>query len=170
MLTQKTIYIIALVIFCLVSIFPDKVLASQISAIGGSHNFVYEPIKIDDIAAIYNSFLIQQSNPDTWGILYYSRIAKRKTVMMTAYSSTPDQTDSTPFITASGTRVRDGIVAANFLPFGAKIKIPQLFGDKVFVVEDRMNKRYTERVDIWFSTRRDARQFGIKKAEIVVLY
>lgn len=164
MLKEKTIYIIALVIFSLVFMFPDRILASQINTINNDSGFVYEQPNIDDLITIYNSFLIQQSNPNTY------RIAEMRTVTITAYSSTPDQTDSTPFITASGSRVRDGIVAANFLPFGAKIKIPQIFGDKIFVVEDRMNKRYQERVDIWFSTRRETKQFGIQRSEIVVLY
>ena len=62
-------------------------------------------------------------------------------VLATAYSSTPDQTDATPFITAWNTRVRDGILAANFLPFGTLVKIPEVFGDKIFVVEDRMHQR-----------------------------
>ncbi|MBI2674482.1 MAG: 3D domain-containing protein, partial [Candidatus Yanofskybacteria bacterium] len=61
-------------------------------------------------------------------------------VMASAYSSTPDQTDDTPFITAWGTQVRDGIIAANFLPFGTLVKMPDLYGDKIFTVEDRMNK------------------------------
>src|SRR3990167_1248447 len=43
-------------------------------------------------------------------------------VTITAYSSTPEETDSTPFITASGTHVRDGVVAANFLPLGTDRK------------------------------------------------
>lgn len=90
-------------------------------------------------------------------------------VVLTAYSSTSDQTDSTPFTTASNTHVRDGIVAANFLPFGTKIRIPELFGEKIFVVEDRMHKRFNDRVDIWFSDRRSAKQFGLKNAEIIVL-
>ena len=94
---------------------------------------------------------------------------KRLTVHIPAYSSPPDQTDDTPFITAANTRVRDGIVAANFLPLYTRIKIPELFGEKVFVVEDRMNRRYQNRVDIWFASREDAIKFGIKDAEIVVL-
>ncbi|MEK7590158.1 MAG: hypothetical protein AAB454_00430 [Patescibacteria group bacterium] len=94
---------------------------------------------------------------------------KRIEVVLTAYSSTLDQTDDSPFVTASNTRVRDGIVAANFLPFGTKIKIPDLFGDKIFVVEDRMHRRFNDRVDIWFSDRWSARQFGLQKAEIIVL-
>jgi len=51
---------------------------------------------------------------------------KKILVVITAYSSTVDQTDDTPFITANGSFVRDGIVANNMLPFGTKIKIPEL--------------------------------------------
>lgn len=90
-------------------------------------------------------------------------------VWVTAYSSTVDQTDDTPFITASNTKVRHGIVAANFLPFGAKIQIPETFGDKIFVVEDRMHRRKTNFVDVWMPTRQDAKNFGIKRTRIVVL-
>lgn len=90
-------------------------------------------------------------------------------VPTSAYSSTPDQTDDSPFITAWNTPVRDGIIAANFLPFGTKIKIPEVFGDKVFVVEDRMNKRYWHKIDIWFSDRASALQFGVKVLKIQIL-
>ena len=94
---------------------------------------------------------------------------KTKKVTLTAYSSTVDQTDDTPFIAASGKHVYDGMIAANFLPFGTKVKIPALFGDKVFTVHDRMNRRYTERVDVWFAETQDALKFGIRTAEIVIL-
>lgn len=90
-------------------------------------------------------------------------------VMASAYSSTPDQTDDTPFITAWGTQVRDGIIAANFLPFGTLVKMPELYGDKIFVVEDRMNKRYTYKIDIWFPERELAMEFGNKKVKIEVV-
>lgn len=102
-----------------------------------------------------------------------AKVAKKNnptyTVTATAYSSTPDQTDDSPFITASGTYVRDGIVATNFLPFGTVIKIPNLYGDKLFVVEDRMNRRYTDRVDIWFPNRSSAIQFGKRNIVIEVV-
>ena len=81
-------------------------------------------------------------------------------VAITAYSSTPLETDSDPFITASGAWVEDGVVAANFLPFGTKIRIPELYGDKVFIVKDRMNSRKKHQVDIWFSSRKLAIKFG----------
>ncbi|MDI6734091.1 MAG: hypothetical protein QMD50_01185 [Patescibacteria group bacterium] len=94
---------------------------------------------------------------------------KTMTVWVTAYSSTPEETDDTPFITALGTNTRDGIVAANFLPFGTKILIPSLFGEKVFAVEDRMHRRKKNFIDIWMLTKEDAEEFGIQKAEIVVI-
>ena len=90
------------------------------------------------------------------------------TLVITAYSSSVDETDSTPFITASGSRTRDGVVATNILPFGTKVKIPELFGDKVFTVEDRMNRRYTERLDIWFPSKYEAKKFGKQLAQIVI--
>lgn len=97
------------------------------------------------------------------------KIKLRRMVPITAYSSTPDQTDDTPFITASGAHVADGIIAANFLPFNTKVQIPALFGEKVFVVKDRMHSRFSDRVDIWFADRAMALKFGIHKTEIVIL-
>ncbi|MBI4837520.1 MAG: 3D domain-containing protein [Candidatus Portnoybacteria bacterium] len=94
----------------------------------------------------------------------WSRLA-----VITAYSSSPDETDSSPFITAAGTRTRDGVIAANFLNFGTRVKIPALYGEKVFVVEDRMAARNSGKVDVWMPSKSLAMQFGVKKAEIVVL-
>lgn len=91
------------------------------------------------------------------------------TVASTAYNSEPGQTDSSPFTTANGTRVYDGVVAANFLPFGTRIRIPDHFGDKVFVVHDRMNARYTQRVDIWMLNKSDAFKWGVRRVKIEVL-
>ncbi len=93
----------------------------------------------------------------------------RMSAKITAYSSTEDQTDDSPFITASGAHVADGIVASNFLPLHTHIKIPALFGEKIFVVEDRMAKRFSDRVDIWMPDRTSAWKFGLQHAEIVVL-
>ena len=90
---------------------------------------------------------------------------------VTAYSSTPDQTDDTPFITASQKHVADGIIAINGLKFGTKVRIPALFGDKVFTVEDRMNARYGQlkRADIWVTSREHAKQFGVKVSDIEIV-
>lgn len=90
------------------------------------------------------------------------------TITATAYNSLPEQTDDTPFITASGTHVRHGVIAANFLPIGTRIKIPEYYGDQVFIVEDRMNPRYHQRLDIWMESVTDARQFGVRNVTIEV--
>ncbi len=90
-------------------------------------------------------------------------------VTATAYSSTPGQTDSSPFIMASGKRVYDGAIAANFLPMGTKVMLPEAYGEKVFVVEDRTHRRFSDRIDIWMETREEALQFGIKKIAVKIL-
>jgi len=98
------------------------------------------------------------------------KVVKIIKVVVTAYSSTPDQTDDTPFITASGKYVEDGIIANNMLAFGTKIKIPKLYGDKVFIVEDRMNRRKSDyHIDIWMPDRPSAVNFGVKTVEIEIL-
>ncbi|MBU4142830.1 3D domain-containing protein, partial [Patescibacteria group bacterium] len=93
---------------------------------------------------------------------------KKQVVTVTAYSSTPDQTDSSPFITANGTYVRDGIIAANFLPFGAKVKFPEYMGDKIYTVEDRMAKKNSHKIDIWMSSRELALEFGVKRLAVEI--
>lgn len=98
------------------------------------------------------------------------KAVKKIKVVVTAYSSTESQTDDSPFITASNKYVKDGIVANNMLPFGTKIRIPELYGDKIFVVEDRMNKRMgNHRFDIWFPSQTLALNFGVKTTEIEIL-
>lgn len=97
-------------------------------------------------------------------------VVKKIKMILTAYSSTEDQTDDTPLITASGKTVADGIIANNMLPFGTKIKIPELFGDKIFIIEDRMHSRKGKyQADIWMPEYSEAKNFGAKLTEIEVL-
>ena len=118
---------------------------------------------VNGLITLNGNALVQSTNPST-PIVIESRV-----VLVTAYSSTPDQTDSTPFITASGTHVRDGIVACNFLSFGICVRFPDMYGDKVFVVEDRMALRNSHKIDIWFNTRWEAIQFGARNIRVEVL-
>lgn len=90
-------------------------------------------------------------------------------VIATGYSSSPWETDDSPFITAAGTQVREGIVATNILPFGTKIKLPELYGDRIFVVEDRMREDRNYHIDIWFPTYWQAKNFGVKRTYIEIL-
>ena len=86
----------------------------------------------------------------------------------TAYNSEVGQTDSTPWETASGTRCHEGVIASNFLPIGTKVMIAG-FGDQIFTVEDRMNKRYYKRLDIWMRHRHDALNFGQRQVTYFVM-
>lgn len=96
------------------------------------------------------------------------RLVKKGQVVATAYNSLASQTDSTPWITASGTRCREGVIASNFLPMGTKVMI-EGFGNKVFTVEDRMNCRFSNRIDIWFLSYHDAIKFGKRQIKYYVL-
>lgn len=91
-------------------------------------------------------------------------------VVATGYSSTVWQTDATPFVTAANTRTREGVLAmsrdllARYTP-GA----PFDFGDRVyvaglgyFIVEDSMHGRWDNRIDVWFPSLEQARNFGIR--------
>ena len=95
--------------------------------------------------------------------------AKVLKMTITAYSSSADQTDSTPFITASGSTVTENTVANNDLPFGTLVRLPELFGSQLFVVADRMNARFRRRLDVWMPNREKANSFGIKYTRVEVV-
>ncbi len=86
--------------------------------------------------------------------------------IVTAYTSSEDETDSTPHITASNQKTRDGIVANNCLSFGTKVKI----NGKIYEVQDRKNSRYDCRwIDIWMNSKEEAIEWGIKRLPVTVL-
>jgi len=120
----------------------------------------------EELVIIQGNSLLPISNP----LNPEPKVIRKINVVITAYSSTPWQTDDNPYITAAGTQVREGIVANNKYPFGTKIRIPEIFGDKIFVVEDRMNwEKGKYHIDIWFSSYFEAKNFGAKRTYIEVL-
>lgn len=172
-LKQAKIVVIILiaVLFFEFLLFPAPVMASQMEkynyisqnrGIVFSGNEVNQEINID--------------NTEFKGKLPQSGAAEIKFsdhFTITAYNSEAGQTDNSPCITANSFNVCErGIedtVAANFLPFGSRVKIPALFGDRVFIVRDRMNKRFSNRVDVWMIEKPKAIKFGIKMAKIEIL-
>lgn len=88
---------------------------------------------------------------------------------VTGYSSREEETDDTPHITASGSLVHWGIVATNAYPFGTKMRFPDIYGDRIFTVTDRMNARYKNRVDLWFPEYEQARRFGLQATTIEIV-
>jgi len=119
--------------------------------------------------------LLQQSAPIAFRRPQYAPYCAYKPgvsyclTTVTAYSSTTDQTDSSPFITANGKRVKEGVVACNFLTFGTKVKFPELYGNQVFSVEDRMAMKNNHKIDIWLPSRNEAKQFGIQRLKVEIL-
>ena len=119
-----------------------------------------------EISTIEGNSVVAVSSP----LKPENQTPKKLRVVVTAYSSTPWETDGNPYVTASGNWVREGVVANNLLSFGTKVKIPEIFGDKVFVVEDRMNwKKGKYHVDIWLPSYEQALIFGAKRAYIEIL-
>jgi len=94
--------------------------------------------------------------------------------VLTAYNSDIGQTDDSPCITANGFNLcmhgQEDTVAVNGMKMGTKVRFPELFGNKVFVVRDRMNARYnSSRVDVWMLSKADAKNFGVKMTKMEVL-
>lgn len=79
-------------------------------------------------------------------------------ILVTGYSSTPDQTWGDPFTTASGTRVHLGTMACPpQYPFGTKVSIE---GRGTYVCEDRGGAIKGEHFDMWFESRGEALHWG----------
>lgn len=106
----------------------------------------------------------------------------------TAYTSSPRETWGNPFITATGTRTRIGVLAVSrdllsVLPYGTRVRLRDLgtvhgrgkgqfdafFREVVFVVEDTMNARWRNRVDVWMPDRATALRFGRRIVELEIL-
>lgn len=82
----------------------------------------------------------------------------------TGYSPN-DPVQGTNSTTATGEKVFKGIVAVDpdIIPFGTKIEIKEL---GVFVAEDTGGKIKGNRIDIFFSSKREAKNFGRKEVWI----
>ena len=88
-------------------------------------------------------------------------ILKTLLVTATVYNAEPSQTDDSPFITASGAVIEQccpgdhrwiavsrDLEAEGFV-FGARVRITGTDGfDGIWVVQDRMNKRYQNSIDL----------------------
>ena len=118
-----------------------------------------------ELAVLQGNTLLPIANPAA-----PLKVTKKIRMVITAYSSTVWQTDDDPFITASGDEVQEGIVANNLLSFGTKVRIPELYGDRVFTVQDRMHRRKGYyHLDIWFPSYTEAVNFGAKRTYVEVL-
>jgi 3D (Asp-Asp-Asp) domain-containing protein len=92
-------------------------------------------------------------------------------IVVTGYASAPAETDSTPSVTASMTRVRPGCLALSRdllrtftrnapFDFGDWVVLP---GVGIFIVQDTMHERWERRGDIWFPDRSSALRWGTRR-------
>jgi 3D (Asp-Asp-Asp) domain-containing protein len=152
----------------------------EMAVLSSVEDYSQDTVK-NDIALYNETSLLVESTPTYYKpqVLAVKEPEKenvqRRWVRLTAYAPLDPGAQEgmcfsgNPMITASGTRVREGVVAANFLSFGTEIKIPSLFGDRVFIVEDRMSSRFNNTVDVLVSSQKEAVSFGIKRAYIEIL-
>ena len=112
-------------------------------------------------------------------------------VRATAYNSLENQTNSQPFITATGERTRWGIIAVSRdllgeeLPYGSLVRLTDLGnfhtgrgagafqtlldGTGTFIVEDTMHPRKFNQIDVWFQDYASAVNWGVRRLEVEVV-
>lgn len=93
-----------------------------------------------------------------------------KQVTVTSYTSRPEETDSTPYITACNTPVIVGGAAVSrdlFNLVGGCGKKVVLVGYGSLTINDKLNSRYKNAIDIWSGDLKAARLHGRQTAEMV---
>lgn len=170
----------------LVSLF-STMHAPQVQAIG--EYSVPDDWPAEWVAPFADEIEVSQVQPPKYPTIEDKEPRFIKFVAATAYSSDVHQTDAQPFRPAMAMDFRDEVakkggvycIAHNDLRLGTKVRFPELFGDMVYTVCDRMNTRYSgqNRVDFYFYVigtdgkidskdsltlaRTNAKSFGLKR-------
>jgi 3D (Asp-Asp-Asp) domain-containing protein len=107
----------------------------------------------------------------------------------TGYNSMVSQTNSQPFITATGARTQWGIVAVSRdllhadIPYGSLVRIrdlgsvqgrgygkyQDLLDQQLFIVEDTLHQRKRQQIDVWFEHLHEALEWGKRQVEVEVV-
>lgn len=101
---------------------------------------------------------------------YSGQPFKTMTVTATAYTAREEECDSQPWVTASGTPSRVGVIAVSRDMEQIGIELGDLViikGMGLFRVEDRMNRRWTNRIDILHANLEAARRFAKREVEVM---
>jgi 3D (Asp-Asp-Asp) domain-containing protein len=124
---------------------------------------------------VYTIFGTMEADPKD-GIEYYYKLPEcvfeanrgdEFLMTVTAYTSSEDETDDTPFLTASQDSCRLGVVASDTMfGFGTKLIIKGYNGGRVCTVLDRGSKIKGYSLDVWMKTKEEARQFGRRKIKV----
>jgi len=99
-------------------------------------------------------------------IVKYRSIGK---VIVTGYNAVRQQTDNTPCIAASGMnvcKVKEDICACpRKYKFGTKF----LIAGKVYNCQDRLHKKYDDRIDLLMATPKEAKTWGKKILNVKII-
>lgn len=108
-----------------------------------------------------------------------TRYSNSITMTATAYDLSFESTGKRPGdryygITASGTQVRPGVVAVDprVIPLGTKLYIKSLDGTKDYgfaIAEDKGGAIKGNKIDLFFETAEQVRQFGRRKVKVYIL-
>ena len=174
-MAKKLLVVLIFVLIFDFFLFPAPVMASEYESTQNNNIFLdvneleYQNnlAKLEEITEYKDDFINILPDTNLWPVKRYSYHE------ITAYTSETYQCDGDPCTTANGFNLcendTEDSVAVNWLPFGAKIRIPDIFGNRVFIVRDRMNSRYSDMVDVWFKNKEEAKKFGIKITKVEIL-
>ncbi len=87
---------------------------------------------------------------------------------LTAYDACVICCGKTDGITATGTHATQGRTIAvdpNVIPYGSRVRI----GEQIYVAEDTGGRIKGNHIDVFLNTHEEARQFGVRKAEVFLL-
>lgn len=133
-------------------------------------------IKMQENKTIINNIVLNQ---DTSFIVSYNldnadfEKIELNNISITSYNNEPKQTDSTPNIMASNRLVYEGAVAISpdlkskyKLKYGDLIYIHTL--QRYYVIEDLMNKRFKNRIDIFSFDKKWSLNLHLKNQKVVI--
>lgn len=118
------------------------------------------------------TYTLQQKQNKIKELKEWNRILDLRSVKVSAYTPTVEECDDTPFINAAGKHVREGTVAVSpdlkeqGWTFGKRVYIKNV---GIFVIEDVMNPRWKNKLDVFMFDRDRAIQFGLKNTKAVLL-
>ena len=167
---KKVLFILVVLVFVLVGIklkhSPNKPLF-----VGFGITFKADEPSTEQILSIPNNIAIPINYDIT--LLQKAKQHKLTNITITSYNNTEKQTDNTPNIMASNRIVYEGAVAVSRdikhkykIHYGDLIYVPVL--DKYFVIEDLMNRKFNNRIDIFSFDEQASRGIFFTEQDIIV--
>ena len=167
-----------IILVIMVSLLMDLSIPKVVSA--SESGTIITPVSaeetVDELKIIFafpaNDAEEEQIQPQQIDLAPLREPQKSMVISATAYNSTVSQCDASPCIAARGFNLcehnEEDVIAANFLPIDAEVRFPELYGDKIFTVVDRMHPRYNYRVDFWKKDLQEAKEFGVRRVKIEI--